>query len=78
MLLEKDTLDLVDVIECLGDRPYPMEEFMKEYLEQIGERKKQEEAEKKKAEEKKLEESLKPELATMEQEKKNEGDAEKK
>ncbi len=45
-LLEKETLDLVDVIECLGDRPFPMEDFMREYLEQISDRKKQEEEKK--------------------------------
>jgi AFG3 family protein len=54
-LLEKETIDLVDVIECLGERPFPMEDFMKEYLDQVTDRKKQEE-EKKLAEQKKKEE----------------------
>jgi hypothetical protein len=56
-LLEKETIDLCDIVECLGDRPFPMEDFMKEYIDQITERKKQEQE--KKIAEKKLEEELK-------------------
>ncbi len=47
-LLEKETIDLSDIIDCLGDRPFPLEEFMKEYLDQINLRKIQEEVERKK------------------------------
>jgi cell division protease FtsH len=52
-LLEKETIDLVDVIECLGERPFPLEDYMKEYIDQVVERKKNEEEKKKLDEEKK-------------------------
>ncbi len=60
-LLEKETIDLADIIECLGDRPFPMEDFMKEYIDQVADRKKQVEENKKLEEEKKKQEELKKE-----------------
>ncbi len=42
-LLDKETLDLNDLIQILGERPFPMEEFMKDYLSEVNERKKIEE-----------------------------------
>ncbi len=50
-LLSKETLDLGDIIRILGDRPFPMEEFMKDYLSEVNERKRIEEESKKKKDE---------------------------
>jgi hypothetical protein len=41
-LLEKETLNLPQIIEILGERPFPMKETMKDYLVEIEERQKQE------------------------------------
>jgi hypothetical protein len=37
--LKKETLDLVDIIECLGDRPFPLPDSLKDYLDEIKKRK---------------------------------------
>ena len=41
-LLEKEVITLPDLIETLGERPFPMKENIKEYLEEIEARKKEE------------------------------------
>jgi hypothetical protein len=55
--LEKETLDLLDIVRILGERPFPMTESIKDYMKEIEIRKKdrleKEEAEKNKAEEEK-------------------------
>lgn len=56
-LLEKEVVTLPDIIECLGERPFPMKENLKEYLEEIKERQKEEEEEATKKEEEGEEES---------------------
>ena len=38
-LLEKETLDVIDLIEILGHRPYPLAESLSEYLKEIENRK---------------------------------------
>lgn len=51
-LLEKETLDLLDIVRILGERPFPMTESIKDYMREIEIRKKdkldKEEAEKSK------------------------------
>lgn len=42
-LLAQEVVSLPDLIEILGERPWPMKETLKEYLEEIKERKKEEE-----------------------------------
>jgi hypothetical protein len=37
-LLEKETLNLPQIIAILGERPFPMRETMKDYLVEIEER----------------------------------------
>jgi hypothetical protein len=37
-LLEKETLNLQDIIEVLGERPYGMSDTMREYLEELQKR----------------------------------------
>ncbi len=53
-LLEKETLDLLDIVRILGERPFPMTESIKDYMREIEIRKKdkldKEEAEKYKQE----------------------------
>jgi hypothetical protein len=53
-LLEKETLDLLDIVRILGERPFPMTESIKDYMKEIEIRKKdkleKEEAEKHKSE----------------------------
>ena len=53
-LLEKETLDLLDIVRILGERPFPMTESIKDYMREIEIRKKdkldKEEAEKSKQE----------------------------
>jgi AFG3 family protein len=53
-LLEKETLDLLDIVSILGERPFPMTESIKDYMKEIEIRKKdrleKEEAEKNKIE----------------------------
>ena len=34
-LIEKETVNLPDIIEILGERPYGMNETMREYLEEM-------------------------------------------
>jgi hypothetical protein len=51
--LEKETLDLSDIIIHLGPRPFPMADFMQDYLNEIAERKKLEDERKKEDEKKK-------------------------
>ena len=43
-LLEKETLALPDIVECLGQRPYPLKETLLEYLHELRERKTEEQA----------------------------------
>jgi hypothetical protein len=57
--LDKETLDLSDIITHLGDRPFPMVDFMQDYLNEIAERKKLEAERKKEEENKKTEEEEK-------------------
>jgi len=53
-LLEKETLDLLDIVRILGERPFPMTESIKDYMKEIEIRKKdrleKDEAEKNKIE----------------------------
>lgn len=42
-LLDKEVVSLPDIIDCLGERPFPMKENLKEYLAEIKERQKEEE-----------------------------------
>ncbi len=44
-LLAKETLALPDIVDVLGQRPYPLKESLLEYLEELRERKVQEEEE---------------------------------
>lgn len=37
-LLEKETINLPIIIKCLGERPFPMKENLKVYLDEITER----------------------------------------
>ena len=41
-LLAKETISLPDIVDILGDRPYPMKESVKEYLEEMINRRKKE------------------------------------
>jgi hypothetical protein len=73
-LLAKESIGLPDIIKILGDRPFPMKETVREYLQEMMERKDKEDSEKTKTaseEEKKEEGSATP---TTEEVKK--GDAE--
>lgn len=38
-MLTKETLALPDIVDCLGSRPYPLKESLLEYLEELRERK---------------------------------------
>lgn len=38
-LLEVETMDLLDIIELIGERPYPMQEYIKSYISEIKESK---------------------------------------
>lgn len=51
-LLEKETIDLLDIISIIGDRPFPLSESIKDYLKEIENSKKirEEEARKEKEE----------------------------
>ena len=42
-LLAKESIGLPDIIKILGERPYPMKENLKEYLQELIERKDKEE-----------------------------------
>ena len=37
-LLKKETLDLLDIINCIGERPFGMPDSLKDYLEEIQKR----------------------------------------
>ncbi len=63
-VLEKETVDLIDILRILGDRPFPLTDSMKDYLREIEIRKK------------KVEESLKKEKEDAE--KKDKEDTDKK
>jgi hypothetical protein len=43
-LLTKETLALPDIVDVLGQRPYPLKDSLLEYLEELRERKVEEEA----------------------------------
>jgi hypothetical protein len=43
-LLTKETMALPDIVDCLGYRPYPLKESLLEYMEELRERKVEEEA----------------------------------
>jgi len=45
-LLAKESIGLPDIIKILGDRPFPMKENVKEYLQEMMERQEKEETEK--------------------------------
>ncbi len=62
-LLEKETLALPDIVECLGQRPYPLKETLLEYLQELRERQTEEQAAEtaKKAEESEKKEETKVE-----------------
>lgn len=45
-LLEKETLALPDIVDILGQRPYPLKESLQEYLQELRERTKEEEEQK--------------------------------
>ncbi len=50
-LLEKETLDLLDIIRIIGERPFDMSESMKDYMKEIENRKQNKPKEKKEDEE---------------------------
>jgi AFG3 family protein len=54
-LLDKETLDLIDIIEVLGDRKYPLPDSITEYLDEIKKRKIREDEKKNETDEKQLE-----------------------
>jgi len=45
-LIEKESINLVDIVDTLGERPFPMKESLKEYLTELRGRKAKEEEEK--------------------------------
>lgn len=45
-LLEKESINLPQIIQVLGERPFPMKESLKEYLAEVTEREEQERKEK--------------------------------
>ena len=45
-LLEKESINLPEIMKILGDRPYPLKESIREYLEELEKRKQEEDAEK--------------------------------
>ena len=51
LLLEKETINLPDIIKTLGERPHGMSETITEYLDELNQRLKKEEEDKLKAEE---------------------------
>ena len=55
-MLENETLSLPDIVEIMGERPFPMKESVVEYLKELKERKDVDEQ--LDAEEKKLQEAL--------------------
>ena len=42
-LLEKESINLPQIMKILGERPYPLKESIKEYLEELEKRKQEEE-----------------------------------
>ena len=42
-LLEKESINLPEIMEVLGERPYPLKESIKEYLKELEKRKQEEE-----------------------------------
>jgi len=38
LLLKKESINLPDIVDTLGDRPFPMKETMRQYLEELRER----------------------------------------
>lgn len=67
-LLEKETLDIIDIIEVLGQRPFPMGDSLSDYLKEIEFRKEEAKKRKEDEEKKKIEEEEKK--AKEEEEKK--------
>ena len=45
-MLAKESIGLPDIIKILGDRPFPMKETVREYLQEMMERKEKEDSEK--------------------------------
>ena len=45
-MLAKESIGLPDIIRILGDRPFPMKETVREYLQEMMERKEKEDSEK--------------------------------
>ena len=69
-LLEKEVVALPDLLEILGERPWPLKENVKEYLQEIKERAKEEQEAAAKAQDEKLEKQK----AEEEKEKENENE----
>lgn len=44
-LLEKESINLPEIMKVLGERPYPLKESIREYLEELEQRKEVENAE---------------------------------
>jgi len=44
VLLEKESINLPEIMKVLGERPYPLKESIKEYLEELEKRQKEEES----------------------------------
>ena len=42
-LLERESINLPEIMEILGDRPYPLKDSIKEYLQELEKRKQEEE-----------------------------------
>ena len=42
-LLAKESISLPDIVKILGDRPYPLKESVREYLEELKQRQEKEE-----------------------------------
>ena len=41
-LIAKESINLVDIVRILGDRPFPLRENVREYLEELKDRKQKE------------------------------------
>lgn len=41
-LLDKESINLPEIMKILGDRPYPLKESIREYLEELEKRRKEE------------------------------------
>ena len=73
-LLEKETLNLQDIIDVLGERPFGMTDTMKEYLEELNARKEKEAQEEQKKDEEKTEGEAEEKSQDEPSEEKSEGE----